>query len=278
MLRQYSTLVLFLLFSVTGVSAQPDTNDYPTYDPSQSLYVDLDAQLLAEEVKQLYGGAYWNDSLLISFDFVSYTKDDKETARYHQEWNRLTDEALLSGVLDDGRDYEVRFASLSKQEGMMVVDSVPIPDAHLAQSLKTAYQQITTNVRWLMLPVQLFDPNVSVHRLQDTAFAGKGVTTLQVSFAPDSLMPYESFILYVNKAYKNIERSRPIQRGVKADYIWRLYRRVGPFLISTKRWADDFKSYIKLENIKIIQLTPDEIARRSKDSQGIMQQTSGTHQ
>lgn len=265
MLKRYSILAAFILLAFQAANAQPGS-DYPTYDPSQQLYMDLNARLLAEDIRQLYGGGVWSDSLIVSFDFVSYTSDDRETARHHQIWNRLTDEAVLSGVLDDNRPYEVRFTSYTHGTGTMTVDSVPIPEAYQATSLETARKQLTKNLRWLLLPMQLLDSNVHVERLQDTTFSGKSLNTLKVSFIEDSTIAAENFILYVNPVHKNIERWRPTTRGIGQDYIWRLYRRVGPFLISTKRWADDFKSYIQLENIEMIQLTPEEIAKR-KESQ-----------
>ncbi len=271
---RYSILSLILLFSVSNAFAQPGS-DYPTYDPSQQLYIDLNAKLLAEEIKQLYGGEHWNDSLLISFDFVAFTKDDVETARYRHEWNRLTDEATFSGTLDDGRTYHVHFSSYSKGEGTMVVDSIPVPDAYLERSLKSAHQQLTKNIRWLLLPVQLLDSNVILERLKDTAFAGKTVSTLKASFIEDSTISSEAFILYVNTTHKNIERWRPIQRSFGQDYIWRLYRRVGPFLMSTKRWADDFKTYIKFENIEITALTPDNLNGQDKSKALPHQESAG---
>lgn len=248
--RYLLLFAFFLPLAVTeGLYAQP-TPDDPGYDPAQEQYLGLAAQLLGEDIKHLYGGEAWNDSLLLEFDYVTYTKDGQQTARYHQEWNRLTDEALFSGRLDDGRPFQVRFTSLSRREGKMIVDSVPIPEAYQSSSLNTAYHQFMYHTRWLLLPVQLVDSGVTLERLKDTIVGGKRVATLRASFEPDSSAPRLWFLIYVNPAYKNIERWRVSYNGVEREYVWRLYQRIEPFLLSTKRYAEDFQSYVQFENIK----------------------------
>lgn len=262
-MRRY-WFILALLFSFAGVRtlyAQPDpgTED-PTYDPSQELYMGLAAQLLAEDIKHLYGGSAWNDSLLIAFDYVNYTKDGKEIVRYRQEWNRLTDEALLSGTLGDGRSFEVRFSSLRRREGVMRVDSVPIPEAFQQTSLNTAYHQFMYNTRWLLLPIQLVDSGITLERLKDTVVGDKRVATLKASFEKDSTGPSLWFLIYVNPTYKNIERWRVSYNGVEQEYIWRLYQRIDPFLLSMKRYSEDFKNYVQFENLTITLLDKQKIA------------------
>lgn len=262
--RSLFLIVFFLVCGAALLHAQPE--DYPTYDPSQALYTDLNAQLLAEEVKQRYDGKHWDDSILIEFDHVLYTKDDKEVERYHHMWNRLTDEAMLSGTLDDGRTFEVRFSNLSERTGTMIVDSVPIREEYLPTSMRTAYGQFMRNVHWLLLPVQLLDPGVILKRLPDTLFADKVNSVLSVTFEPDSAANIDqSFILYINPTFNNIERWRVTENGSSQDFIWRLYRRVKPFLFSTKRWSEDFGSYVMLENIEVTELTPETIAAREKE-------------
>ena len=259
---------LLTIFASPSLTAQPDPQDsYPTYDPSQKAYMGIAAQLMAEDIKHVYGGEGWNDSLWISFDYVGYTSDNVETIRYHQEWNRLTDEALLSGKLDDGRPFEVHFTSLSKREGTMLVDSTLIPKTYLSASLNTAYNQFMYNTRWLLLPVELVDSGVVLERLKDTVLSNMRLITLKVSFEEDSAAPDTYFILYVNPQFRNIERWSVHYNGSSKDYIWRLYRRVDPFLISTKRYTEDFKSYIRFENIQIRKLDKDTIAAMAREKE-----------
>lgn len=230
----------------------------------------LAAQLLAEDIKHLYGGDSWNDSLMIAFDYVTYKKDGTQLQRFHQEWNRLTDEARFSGMLDDGRSFEVKFTSLGNRTGTMFVDSVPIPEAYQPSSLNTAYHQFMYHTRWLLLPVQLVDSGVMLERLKDTVVGDKRVATLKATFTEDSTAPKLSFLIYVNPTHKNIERWRVSYNGNEQEYIWRLYQRVTPFLISTKRYTEDFSSYVQFENIQITVLNKQMISQmeQEKDPQG----------
>lgn len=261
MSKRLPILLLFLSLGFSSAALAQPGDDYPTYDPSRELYMGLTAQLLAEDIKHLYGGEHWNDSLLISFDYVAYTRDTVETVRYHQEWNRLTDEALLSGTLDDGRRFAVRFSDLSNREGVMYVDSVPIAEAFQKPALNTAYNQLMYHMHWMLLPVQLVDSGVVLERLKDTSVGGKRVATLRATIAGDSGSPNTTFLIYVNPTYKNIERWRVSHNGSEQEYIWRLYQRVEPFLISTKRYTEDFKTYIQFENIRIEVLDKDRITQ-----------------
>ena len=263
-LLQYAYVFLSLLLVAplcTRLQAQLEPGD-PDYDPSLSDYQNLAATLLAEDVKYTYGGELWTDSVFVSFDFVVYNSTHEELVRYHNEWNRLTDEAVLSGTLPDGRSYEVRFSDLSQRTGTIMVDSVPVPQEHLKEALRNSYDRLNNNLRWLLTPVRLLDSGITLQLLNDSGIDGKWMTPMKVNFN-DSLSSTSHALVYINANYKNIERWRISYEGVDKEYIWRLTRRVGPYLFATRLWADDFKTYIQLERIKVKLLPDDDVAQNN---------------
>ena len=270
-MRRFSLLRHTLLFSLflgtafcTVLFAQPGPED-SGYDPSLVDYENLAATLLAEDIKHKYGGENWTDSLSFSFDFVAYNNTHEELVRYHNEWNRLTGEALLSSTLSDGRPYEVKFSNFNACIGTMTVDSVAVPEAHLKDALRKAYDRLKNNIRWLLTPVQLLDSDIKIQLLNDSVIDGKQITPMKVNFN-DSISSASDAFIYINTNYKNIERWRVNYDGVYREYIWRLTRRIGPFLFATRLWADDFKTYIQLERIKVTSLKADAVAQNDTKS------------
>ena len=259
--RPYILFIFTLLAVCTALQAQPDS-DYP-YDPSLNEYENLAATLLAEDVKHTYGGDSWTDSVAFAFDFVVYNKADKEVARYHNEWNRLTDEALLRSKLPDGRVYEARFSDLSTCKGVMLIDSQEVAKEHMQAALLKSYDRLTNNLRWLLTPLRLLDSGMKLQILPDSLIDGKGMTPMKVYFN-DSIASTSDVLLYINASYKSIDRWLIDYDGVYREYFWRLTRRIGPFLFATRLWADDFNTYIQLERIKVKFLTADKVAQNGE--------------
>ena len=219
---------------VTSSQAQPQP-DYPTFDPTLADYDNIGAILLAEEVKGKYGGETWSDSVLISFDFVTYNREGKEMKRYTNAWNLLTDEAVLAGNLDDGRPFRVRFSSLSNREGSMQVDSVDIDTAYLQEGLDIAYERLRNNFFWLLTPLELLDTNYSMAMLADTVISG-------VEYIPMHIRLNDSTRWRIN------------YEGAVGEYIWRRTRRVGTLTFSSRFWSADYNYYIQLERVRVRRL------------------------
>ena len=249
-----SRLFLFLILVILSSSllyAQP-RNPYqnPSNDPAHNQYLNVAAQLAAEQVKQLYGGNIWHDSMYVAFDFVGYTKADEELTRFRLTWNMATDQASISSTFPDGRQWIATFSSLSKRNGTMVIDSTAVPEPQLGSALNVAYDHFVHNSRWLLLPLQLLKPNVHVRKGIDTLIFGTPLSELVVTFSPEEGVRNSKFSLYVDEEYHNIEGwGVSIEGSPPKNYVWRSYTREGPFLVSTKRWATDQQSYIRLENI-----------------------------
>ena len=229
--------------------AQPQP-EYPTFDPTLADYDNIGAILLAEEVKGKYGGESWNDSVLISFDFVTYNRDGKEMKRYTNAWNRMTDEAVLAGALDDGRPFRVRFSSLSGRKGTMQVDSVDIDSAYLQEGLDIAYERLRNNFFWLLMPLDLLDTNYSMAMLADTVIGGIEYIPMHVVLN-DSTISMTDVLLYIHKAHKQIERWRINYEGIVGEYIWRRTRKVGSLVFSSRHWSADYNYYIQLERVRV---------------------------
>lgn len=241
-----------------SLPAQTDP-EYPSNDPAMQQYSDIAATLLAEEIRHVYGGEEWTDSLYLEFDFVAYTRDGRELVRYHNEWNRLTDEASLSGTMSGGRFYEVRFTELSSLSGTMTIDSQAIPEAHLQSGLVSGYERLTSNIRWLITPLMLLDTTGVLLMMNDSNIDGQQITPLYISYS-DTISSASGATLYVNSKHKTIDRWKINYEGEDREYIWRQTRRVGPFLFATKMWADDFQTYIMLEGIKVKRVTGEGLA------------------
>ncbi len=237
---------------VTSSQAQPQP-DYPTFDPTLADYDNIGAILLAEEVKGKYGGETWSDSVLISFDFVTYNREGKEMKRYTNAWNLLTDEAVLAGNLDDGRPFRVRFSSLSNREGSMQVDSVDIDTAYLQEGLDIAYERLRNNFFWLLTPLELLDTNYSMAMLADTVISGVEYIPMHIRLN-DSTISMTDVLLYIHKAHKQIERWRINYEGAVGEYIWRRTRRVGTLTFSSRFWSADYNYYIQLERVRVRRL------------------------
>ena len=262
--QKLSVVLPLLVVCCTVAKGQPQT-DYPTNDPSLNEYENLAATLLAEDIRHTYGGQDWTDSLSFSFDFVVYNKQRQEVARYHNKWNRATDEGLLSGKLNDGRVYTVRFSNLSACQGTMMIDSQEVAQAILPSALHTAYERLQNNLRWLLTPQRLLDSDVTLKIQSDTTIDGKEITPMKVIYNDSISTSTSEVLLYINSGYKNIERWRVNYDGVYREYIWRLTRRVGSLLFATRLWAEDFQTYIQLEKIKVTRVNGEEVAQGEEE-------------
>lgn len=252
--RRNLILPILLLIGLSATtSAQGDDPEYPVFDPTLSDYDNIAAILLAEDIKDRYNGNVWGDSVSLSFEFVTYDRDGTELKRTKNEWNRATDRARYSGRLDDGSDFVVEFSSLSRKEGVMLVDSQEIPEQYQQAGLDEAYNRLVGNIYWLMMPMLLLDERLTLEVLPDTTLQGKPLVPLIVTFN-DSNLVATSARLYVDRDHKTIERWRIDYDGTEREFIHRMTRRIGPYLVATRLWSDDFASYVQLERIKFRQV------------------------
>ena len=249
--RLPATLTLLIVIC-TPLFAQPEET-IPN-DPMLQEYQNITTTLLAQDVKQTYGGDAWSDSLSFAFDFVVYDKDHREIARYHNEWNRLTDEALLSGKLRDGRSYRVEFSDLSQCQGKMFLDSQEVAPAVQKSALPTYYDRLVSNFRWLLTPLRLFDPDVTLQGRNDSIVDAKPSKLMSVVFS-DTLAPSAcDILLFINNDHKLIERWRMNYDGVYRQYRWQLTQRVGPFIFPTRLLDETLKTYIQFEQVQVIRI------------------------
>ena len=250
--KLFLTLVtpLLLLLLSTPLYGQENDPEFPVFDPSLADYDNIAALLLAEDIKEHYNGNAWGDSVSIRFDFVVYRADGTELERTTNEWNMATDRARLTGTLDDGSQYVVNFSSLSHLEGEMLIDSQAIPEAYQEQGLATAYDKLVGHTYWLLMPIRLLDPRLSLEVMPDTTLEGKTLVPIVVNFN-DSNLVATSARIYVDRDHKSIERWRINYNGVEREFIHRMTRHIGPYIFATRHWAADFKSYVQLERIKL---------------------------
>ena len=187
------------------------------------------AQQVAREVWKASGGENWSNVKRIRFAFV-VEENGKELARAEHDWDVAagTDEVQWKG-----KQVKVNLAAPGADE-----DS------------KAAYARWVNDSYWLLAPLKILDPGVTVKSEGTKEVGGVRCETLQLSFAQIGLTPGDKYNLYIDPQTKLVRAWDYMPDAEKTMHgTWDKYENFGGLHLSTEHNFGG--KMIKLTNIEV---------------------------
>lgn len=172
------------------------------------------AQKLAREVWKASGGENWANVQRIRFTFV-VEGDGKELARAVHDWD-------VAGGTD-----EVKW----KDKQVKVNIAAPAAD----EDSKAAYARWVNDSYWLLAPLKIVDPGVTLKSEGMKEMSGAQCETLRLSFQNVGLTPNDNYIFYIDPQTKLVRAWDYIPSAEKTIHgTWEKYGTFGGLNLSTE--------------------------------------------
>jgi hypothetical protein len=212
--------------------------------------------LIDRSVEAMGGQAAWDRTRFVSFDFVG-TRRDTVVSRRSLAWDRDTDRIHLALKDPRGTEWKV-WTNLAHQDGVVWKDGAPADSAAKRQWLDRAYAVWVNDTYWLLMPLKLEDPGVTVKALgPDTT--GKA-QVLELSFQDVGLTPGDRYRVHVDDTSKLVTGWEMLLQSSKdgrwKPVLWTDWTTVGDVKFATRRHIPEDQFVITFENLKTARSAP----------------------
>jgi hypothetical protein len=237
------SLIVFSLV-VTGAQAQQDST--------------AGAQSIAQRVEATLGGDAWAKARYIAFDFTP-ERDGKIVSSIPQRYDRFTGDYRVEGKNRDGVPYLV-IMNVNTKKGRAWLDGKEVEQS--AELLEMGYRRFINDTYWLLMPLKLRDPGVTLASEGERTDCGRVYDIVKLSFGDGvGITSKDQYWIHVDRATNMIDLWEMKLQGSKPEDPRRAYRflrleRRGGVLLPTRKEAVDGKSAILLENLVISENVP----------------------
>ncbi len=244
--------VAFVLSAVSfGViaacgGAPPATHAAPSVDAHAA---DTPAVALARGVATAAGRARFGEVAQLRFRFVVTNGAERVADAFHR-WD-------LRGARDhvtwteDGHAYDV-IVDLRARSATGTLDGAALTGPASQEAGAKAYERWVNDAYWLLLPLKLLDPGVTVTLEPAREHAGKQLEVLALQFAHVGLTPGDRYWLYVDPQTARIERWEMVLEGETTPprgTSFARYTDVGPLHLALDHASDDGTKHILFEDV-----------------------------
>ena len=249
--------------SCGGREASPEAAPAPEEPPAESEPAEAPpepspAELLARAIHRAAGGERLDDVGQLDFRFVVEQEGQTVFEATHQ-WN-----------LDAKRDHVV----FTDREGR-AIDAVVDLDARVACGTvggevatgeaqdalsEQVYARWVNDAYWLMMPLKLLDPGVTLSLEAPRELEGRSHEILKLEFDGVGLTPGDRYWLYVDPETKRIvrwEMALEGQDGEPRAMSWSDYREVGPLVLAFDHATDDGARHVRFADV-VARATPED--------------------
>ncbi len=190
---------------------------------------DARAQQLAKEVWKASGGENWSQVKRLQFTFI-VEDQGKELVSATHDWDVA---AQTDHVKWKDKDVTVNLANPGNDE-----------------NAKAAYARWTNDAYWLLAPLKVLDPGVTLTAEGKKSIDGAELEALRMQFGKVGLTPNDQYVLYVDPATKLV---RSWDYSPKPDTTmhatWDKYQDFGGLQLST--YHDFGGKVIRFADIKV---------------------------
>lgn len=191
------------------------------------------ARALARKVHEAAGGARLSEVAELRFTFVYYQGDQRVFAAQHR-FDRKNWRARVSWTNRQGNKVEA-LVDLRTKTGQGSIDGVPVTGDAQAELAQKAYARWVNDAYWLLMPLKLLDPGVTLAKEEPRTWEGKSYEILRLSFQGVGLTPGDTYWLYVDPASYRVVRWEMKLEGQTEPpdaVTWTDYRAVGPLWLA----------------------------------------------
>lgn len=182
------------------------------------------------------GRKTWDESRYLTFDFAPQ-KDGKTVLRRSHLWDRYTGDYRFETKTSGNRKLTVLF-NVNSKKGKAFMNGKQLPDSLSNAEIEKAYGYFINDSYWLIAPLKLDDPGVTVTLEEPEEIEGNSHQVLHLSFDKVGLTPGDQYWLYVDPKSGQVTRWKFLLQGKKEPGIfnWTDYKDLGGGLkLSTRK-------------------------------------------
>jgi hypothetical protein len=214
--------LLILLVFICGC-LKPDVQSAPQEES---------ASAIAQKVFLAGGGDKLSEVAQLNFTFIYYQGEQKVFEAKHK-FDRKNYRARVTwtdrkGVVRDG------IIDIKTKTGTGTIDGAPATGEALTDLLNKTYARWINDAYWLLMPLKLSDPGVTLTKEANKTVNGVEYQILKMGFGGVGLTPGDTYWLYINPKNNRIERwDMKLQDSEALEPVsWEDYRAVGPLWLA----------------------------------------------
>lgn len=156
--------------------------------PQQGTADPAAAAVAARVLEAMGGEAAWSEARFLRFGFAG---------RRQHAWDRWTGLHRVAGQTQEGESYVV-VHDLDTREGRAWVDGEEVAGERAAELLENAWGAWVNDTYWLLMPIKLRDPGVTLAHEGRRELDGTEYEVLHLSFENVGLTPGDHYWAYVH--------------------------------------------------------------------------------
>lgn len=190
-----------------------------------------------EKVWDAAGGKKtWKNSRFLTFAFAP-EKDGKIVFKRSHLWDRYTGDYRFESKTASNQTLLVLF-NVNNQKGKSFINGKPLSDSLNAVEIKKAYGYFINDSYWLLAPLKLEDPGVSVTLENQEDIEGTLCDVLHLNFDKVGITPGDQYWLYVDSKSGLVKRWKFLLQDSDEPGVfnWTTYKDLGGGLkLSTRK-------------------------------------------
>ncbi len=215
-----------------------------------------DAGAVAWAKKELAasGGDAWEKARYIVFDF-SVDFGERKAGPYTHRWDRYTGRYRVDVPGDKG--YTAYFnvnAPKDPKSTAVLRNGAKLDAAETEKLLANAYGRFINDTYWILAPLKVLDPGVSLADEGDGTFDGKKVHVIKLSFEHVGLTPgdvYKHFLDAETGLMLGWEYQLQGTQPPPTRWRWVDTARYGGLLLSTRKTTEDGTKTIRTDHVTV---------------------------
>ncbi|TXD37130.1 hypothetical protein FRC98_10365 [Lujinxingia vulgaris] len=207
---------------------------------------------LAARVFEAHGGQRWPQVEELGFRFVVKEQDEETFAATH-DWKVWEGVDRVRWTDEEGVEWDVTVNLDDATAEEASRDGDPIEGEALEIAGKGAYTRWVNDVYWLLMPLKVFDPGVSLGHEGELEREGETLEVLELSFEGVGLTPGDRYLVQVEPESGEVRAWEMHLQGDRPPQLvfWDDYQELGPLRLSVTRNFEGSERQIIFDELRV---------------------------
>lgn len=238
----------------TAATSQPAGKDSAedTAEPAAQIPADEDAMELATKVFEAHGGKAFDEVAELRFRFV-VERDGKRAFEAMHRWDLRNSRDRVTWTDRDGRKLDAVVDLRDRSAPKGTIDGKSASAGGLEELAQNGYARWVNDSYWLIMPLKLSDPGVSLKRGQPRKHDGKTYEILELSFQQVGLTPGDRYSIFIDPQTHLVTRWEMRLEGREdqpRQVSWENHHKVGPLTLALDHVSDG--SNVRFEDVEAL--------------------------
>ncbi|RAL22340.1 hypothetical protein DL240_10855 [Lujinxingia litoralis] len=207
---------------------------------------------LAAKVYEAHGGPRWPQVKELGFRFVVKAGEEERFAATH-DWKVWDGEDRVQWTDNEGQAWDVTVDLASREASEATLDGTPVEGEPLKAAGEAAYQRWVNDAYWLLMPIKVFDPGVSLEYGGEVGEEGQRRQVLELSFEGVGLTPGDRYEVQVDPQTGEVRAWTMHLQGDRppSTVLWGGYEELGPLRLPLERTWEGGERQIVFDTLRV---------------------------